>query len=218
MISRLQHFTWIVCLLMTGLAACTTDKKLREAELGSIEHWLPGVYDNRLEIDEARAKGVAAPESVDLVIVRVSSMMIGKTVFYEQQFDSRDPRRILRQRLHRFEPSEDGAQILHSMLSLREPGRWIMGYRRPEIFKSLMPEDVSPGNCQLHWKLEKGTFVATNGGPCRASTEYGRPALLETRIELNETELKVSERLVSSSGEPLEGTPTEPIRYVKKGG
>lgn len=200
---------------LVSLGACTAEKKLREAELASIEHWLPGVYDNAIQIEDDT---VATHEPTDLVIVRVSSMMIGKVVFYEQQFATGNPRRILQQRLHRFEVSEDGRQITHSTLSLREPARWITGYLRPEIFKSLMPDDVMPGNCPLEWKKEEGRFVGTNAAPCRASTATGRPALLQTRLELTELELTVSEKLVNSAGEEISDGRDPEMKFIKKAG
>jgi hypothetical protein len=205
----------LVGMALAGVAACTAEKKLREAELASIEHWLPGVYDNAVQIEDDTA---ATHQPTDLVIVRVSSMMIGKVVFYEQQFATGNPRRVLQQRLHRFEVSEDGRQITHSMLSLREPSRWITGYLRPEIFKSLMPDDVTPGNCPLEWKKEQGKFVGTNAGPCRANTSTGRPALLETRLELTELELTVSEKLVNSAGEAISDGRDPEMKFIKKAG
>jgi hypothetical protein len=204
-----------LCAALVSLAACTAEKKLREAELASIEHWLPGVYDNAIQIQD---DSVATHEPTDLVIVRVSSMMIGKVVFYEQQFATGNPRRVLQQRLHRFEVSEDGKQITHSMLSLREPARWTTGYQRPEIFKSLMPDDVTPGNCPLEWKKEEGKFIGTNSGPCRANTSSGRPALLQTRLELTELELTVSENLVNSAGEAISDGRDPEMKFIKKAG
>jgi len=205
----------LLCAAMVSFAGCTAEKKLREAELASIEHWLPGVYDNAIQIQDDTA---ATHEPTDLVMVRVSSMMIGKVVFYEQQFATGNPRRVLQQRLHRFEVSEDGKQITHSMLSLREPARWTTGYLRPEIFKSLMPDDVRPGNCPLEWKKEEGTFVGTNAAPCRANTSTGRPALLQTRLELTELELTVSEKLVNSAGEAISDGRDPEMKFIKKAG
>ena len=68
---------------------------------------------------EETARGVTdAHEPIDLVIVRVSTMMLGKVVFYEAQLDGANPRRVLRQRLHRFEPDADNETITHTVLAL----------------------------------------------------------------------------------------------------
>src|SRR5262245_45412904 len=101
--------------LVALCVACADQGKLREAELESMAAWFSGDYDNSAQVreDVASGKGFVHPQ-IDMHILPISALMIGKVVFYEQQNDAANPRRILRQRLHRFEPSEDGKSIIHA--------------------------------------------------------------------------------------------------------
>jgi len=204
------------CVLLALCGACADQGKLREAELESMAAWFSGDYDNSAQVHEeaASGKGIVHPQ-IDMHILPISALMIGKVVFYEQQNDSGNPRRILRQRLHRFEPSEDGKSIVHAILLLRAPARWANGYERSDIFKSIQPDDAIPATCVLHWKAEEKAFVGSNEDtPCR----YGAGPAAQTQRthnELTDSTLTISEQSLNGKGEVVPERSFE-FRFVKK--
>src|SRR5262245_33073300 len=197
-----QAATRSAVLLFALCAACADQGKLREAEIDSIAAWFSGDYDNSEQVREevASGKGTVHPQ-IEMHIVPIGALMIGKVVFYEQQNDGNNPRRILRQRLHRFEPSEDGKSIIHAILAFRAPARWANGYERSDIFKSIQPDDVVPATCILHWTAGEKTFVGSNEDtPCRSGAG---PAAQTQRAhyELSDSTLTISEQSLNGKGE-----------------
>lgn len=189
---------WRVSCMVAALAvsACTTQSKLREQDLARLRSWYPGEYSNVAQVEADMAKGVAdVREPVTIVIVPVAAMAMGDTVFYVQQVDALNPRRVLSQRLHRFEKGPEDESLLQTILTLKEPDRWLGGHLQPDLFKSIRPDDVQAGpGCALAWKYEGDKFTAT----CPvAPTATGAPAV---HVELTTTELKLA--TLSFNGKP----------------
>jgi hypothetical protein len=208
--------------------SCASEGKQREAELARIEALFPGHYSNAAQVQEEianRAPGVR--EVIDIVVVRVSSMMIGEMVFYEQQFDAANPREVLRQRMHRFEKSADGESIMHTILSFRQPERWKAGHLRMDVFKSLLPDDLAASVCPLTWKVQGASLVGENTdegcrGPKVANGEtesHGALTRSQLRIELSAQGLVISERALAAGTTVPPSPNADPFyRFDRRGG
>lgn len=204
---------------LTFLPGCANHAKLREEELARIAAWLPGNYDNRAQVDEDLARNaVDLHEPIDFVIVAVSAPIIGEQLYYAQQHDSMNPRRVVDQRLYRFEKSSDDKAIVHMLYRFREPERWVDGHRRADIFKSLVPDDLSAtSGCELKWEFDGERFVGQSSRiSCRSPPESGPPLAIEMRVELEEGELRLSERWFDAAGTLVRGLREDPLFRFRK--
>jgi hypothetical protein len=138
---------------LVALAACTSQAKLREAELSALAAQLPGQYDNLTQVQAETASGrpgVHAAQS--LTILRVHAPLVGDQVFFVRETAARDARRVIAQRIWSLEVLDD-ARIVAGVYLLDEPDRWVDGGANPELFTSLLLRDLRalPG-CQLVWQ------------------------------------------------------------------
>ena len=134
------------------VAACANQTKLRQAELDEAATWLPGIYDNREQVDAERAAGRIVHEAITLSIVPIYAPMLSETVFYMQETASDDPRRVLTQRISSFVASQDG-RIIETIWTFVDPTRWREGLRSPELFKSLLAQDLTQAHgCERVWR------------------------------------------------------------------
>jgi hypothetical protein len=215
-------YTALIGLILFGLlSGCASARKEREAELGQIAAWLPGDYDNSLQIEADKQKGVQPHEPLAISIVQVYAPIISKTVFYAQEMAPDDTRRVMSQKLLAFDISEDEKQIMQSTWTLQEPQRWRDAHLHPELFKSMQPPDVQVvAGCGLSWKKEKAAgdkpehFAAKGGGSsCRSKTRGpgGSVLFVETRVELTPDELAMSDQLFDTKGRLIFGRTDEPF-------
>lgn len=185
------------CLVASiALSGCERLDKLRKQDLERLSGWYPGVYSNVAQVEADMANGVAdVREPVTIVIVPVAAMAVGDYVFYVQQSDAMNPQRVLSQRLHRFEKGPEDLNILQTILTLKQPERWLGGDQQPDLFKSIRPDDMVAGpGCALAWTFENDKFTAT----CPvAPTTAGAPG---AHVELTTTELKLA--TLSFNGKP----------------
>lgn len=135
------------------LSACSDQEKLREDELTQLLLWLPGSYDGT---DQT---GVGA--RVALVITRVHTPRLGHHVLYAQEMAADDPRRVLTQKLYSFEVA-DKRGIVETLYQFVDPLRWRDGQQNPEVFTSVVTDDVRAEGCQLLWKKTPAGFVASH--------------------------------------------------------
>ncbi len=204
----------VLILLCTG---CTNHAKLREQELARIAEWLPGNYDNRVQVDEDLARNaVDIHEPIDMVIIAVSAPIIGKQLYYAELSDAMNPRRLIDQRLHSFEMSADEQAIAHTMYRFKEPDRWAGGQRRADIFKSLVPDDLSAfSGCELKWEFDGERFTARSS-QVSCKSETGPPAAIELRMELEPGAFGLSERSFDAAGKLVQGRHEDPLfRFTK---
>ncbi|HKE43715.1 MAG TPA: chromophore lyase CpcT/CpeT [Steroidobacteraceae bacterium] len=197
---------------------CTTNASLREADLGRIAEWLPGSYDNRAQVDADLAKNVMdvhAPIALD--IVSVSAVIMGKDVYYVQQTDAMNPRRMISQQLYSFEATSDNKSIAQTIYNFKEPERWASGHDRPDIFKSVVPDDLSStSGCELKWDFVDGHFTGhSSAASCRGAGAGGKRT--EVKIELTATEIKLSEQSFDSAGNVTSGRKDDPVFEFRKG-
>lgn len=200
-----------------GLAACAGQEKLAKAQLAELVTWLPGRYDNLVQ---AEAAGAAAHEALALTIVPIYAPMLGDHVFYLQETAADDPRRVLDQRLLSFDTAEDGT-LVQATFQLTDVLRWRDAHLNPDLFKSLMPQDVRPmQGCELRWtKTPQGFRGENDPQRCRVSSRVtGGMVFLESRAELGPDELALSARTLDASGNLVQGRATEPFYRFRKSG
>jgi hypothetical protein len=193
--------------------ACAHTDKLRQADLARIAEWLPGEYSNAAQVDEDLKRVVVdVHEPIGMTIVHVFAPFIGDLVFYVEQADAMNPRRIVSQRLYRFDKSADGKTIVQTSMDFKEPERWVHGQQRVDIFRSLLPVDVltAPG-CDLAWTFDGQMFKGANlPAACRMTArESGQRVNTEMRMELDEHELRMAERQFGVEGKLVSGRRTD---------
>jgi len=214
------RFAFLTLFASSLLAAgCASNGKLRDEELARIDEWLPGVYDNRPQVDQDLATtALDIHEPIDLVILPVSAPIIGEHLFYAEARDSMNPRRIVDQRLYSFEASSDKKALSQTLYKFKEPDRWAGGKRRADIFKSIVPDDLSAtSGCQIKWEFDGTRFNgASSPASCRAPTEAGVGSFLELRFELKPDELGMSERSLDAAGNVLLGRRNDPLFRFRK--
>ncbi len=182
-------------LAMLVAAGCGGDMPLRRAELAEISSLLPGSYSS--------AQATADQTGSNLQIVPVYVPFIGDRVFYVQEIDSNDPRRVLAQRLIALDAVEKVGVVQRNFL-LSEPARWRGGVQSPELFTSLMVRDVAslPG-CDLIWKKSGRQFIAESvPGRC-GSTGGRRSADSISVVQLSSTEFAQGESSGSAQNAQL---------------
>ena len=200
-------------------AGCTSNVKLRDEELARIDEWLPGVYDNRPQVDDDLAKNaVDIHEPIDLVILPVSAPIIGRHVFYAESHDSMNPRRIIDQLLYSFEASADKKALVHTLFKFKEPDRWAGGKRRADIFRSIVPDDLSAtSGCQVKWEFDGARFTGvSSAASCHAPADAGTGSYRELRFELEPNELRTSDRSLDAAGNVVLGRRDDPLFRFRK--
>jgi len=129
MVERLLAAVLVLC-----LGACANKMEVAEAKLGQSVQLLTGVYDRQ---------GPASQPLV-LVVAPIYVPTLSDYVFYLQEMVAEDPRRITGQRLMSFDPVK-GGKIVQTSWALAEPARWRDGHLHPDLFKSMVKEDVRFG-------------------------------------------------------------------------
>jgi len=130
--------------MLLALGGCADQGKQREAELTDLLSWLQGSYDNRAQADaDAQKAGHAPRERIALLVMPVYVPRVGKHVLYAQESAADDPRRVMSERLFSFDIDEKRG-IVGLVFDFVEPRRWRDGQNNPEIFTSVVTQDVSP--------------------------------------------------------------------------
>lgn len=213
--SGLRALAFAACAL---LASCASEMKKAEADLGQLETWLPGTYDNSEQVRGGRS----AHAALSVTIVAIHMPTFGDHVFYLHESAADDPRRVTTQRLLSFQAVKGG--VLETFYTLNEPARWREGRSNPKVFTGMMYNDALPMNgCDLLWKKDaSGTkFEATQPtGGCRAAVPaLGGSVRLEMRGELTVDTLALAELAYGTNGQVVQGDAAEPFyRYRKRSG
>ena len=226
---------------MALLAGCAHNKQRDyEEDLDRMVRWLPGTYDNTLQAKLDVQKGVhPAHDAVELAVVPLGSVSIGRNAFYLQEMAADDPRRVLSQQVAIFRVTDRG--IVESIAGLVEPLRWRDGQRESDIFMGMTPKDLKPINgCELIWKREtqpgkpekklsqeealkvtdKLRFIGANDPKkCEESSHVVLGLVnVELRSELTMNELAMAELQYDSNGQVLVGNKDEPFYRFRKVG
>ncbi len=177
--------------LLAALAACTSQQDLRTAELATLMARLPGAYDNlqQVQADAAAGRGgTHAPQA--LLILRLSSPLVGDDVLYVRETAADDARRVTAERVWSLAVDATG-RIVATQARFEEPDRWRIGLESPELFRSLLLRDLQLiGGCELLWQTSATGFSGdTRSNSCRRGGSGGTLQLQHWRVGSEALEL-----------------------------
>jgi hypothetical protein len=208
-----------LALLVTGLAGCAPQPKREEVMVSQLVAMLAGSYDNI-----AQSRGSSDHPALRLVLVPVQAPGVGDHVFYAQEMAADDARRVLAQRLYVVNGVPGREQAILTQLDFNEPARWRDGHQRPDLFRSLLMQDLRVrAGCDLLWSRKAGeksggtivaseAFVASTGNGCRAtSRSTGETLRVEQRMQLDPDGLAVSEQQRHAAGLLVSGEMADPF-------
>ena len=171
MLKRLGYAGAPLVLLLAALGGCTSQQDLRKAELVVLMAGLPGAYDNLQQVQADAAAGHSGAHAAQsLLILRVQAPLVGDDVLYMRETAADDARRVTAERIWSLKVNEAG-QVLATPARFDEPERWQVGLESPELFRSLLLNDLKViGGCDLLWtKTATGFSGDTLGHGCHRS-------------------------------------------------
>jgi hypothetical protein len=204
-----------------ALLACAGSKQTKQDELAlaQITRWLPGTYNNLAQHDADVKAGKPPHEALAIAIVPIDSPIMGVHAFYLQEMAADDPRRVMVQEILSFEMADKG-KIKESLATLVEPRRWRDANLNPEVLTALVLDDLTPmSGCDLFWTRGPDGFVGADE-PLRchtASQTSEAAARTDLQVELNATQLSLSERSYDSNGVLLQGGAADSYFRFRKG-
>ena len=237
-----KRVAWLALLAFSAvLAGCAENKQReREIDLDLISRWLPGTYNNSVQAQMDVQQGIKpAHDAVELAIVPVDSIAVGRNAFYLQEMDADNPRRVFSQRIVIFNATDKG--VIESVATLVDPLRWRDAQRDPDIFSGMTPKDYSViAGCELTWTrvggaaaylrpkdkeaarqaMEDRRFTASSDPKRCKTTSHAVMGLVEVemRAELSAGEYAQGELQYDSSGTLLQGNKEAALyRYRKVG-
>jgi hypothetical protein len=177
-------------LLLPALAllasSCTTQSDLRKAELADLAVVLPGLY--------------STPKQ-QLLILNVFAPFLTGNVMYVRETDAGDTRRVYSERIWNLDVSGAG-HIVATQYAFEQPERWREGAQNPELFRSLLQQDLRPlPGCELIWQKSAHGYSATSA-----------TARCPQRWKLEGEQLAFSEHLV----DPPPGAPEGWFHFVRE--
>lgn len=202
----------LLLVLAAATCGCASQSKQGEQQLAQLVTMLPGSYDNIAQARADAAQPGEAREALMLVIVPVYAPMIGDHVFYSQEMAAQDPRRVTAQRLLSFQVGPD-ASLQQMQIQLNEPARWRDGHLNPDLFKSLLPQDVKAlSGCDLVWKKTDTGFVGANDAArCRSTSRAtGETLRVESALKLDTDGLAILDRQFDATGRVVIGLQPDP--------
>ncbi len=217
--NHLKRGRWIVgsiaSLLLIGGASGKEPKA--QVEILELVQMFPGHWDNSAQVQEETARGVPPHEALVLDIVPIEAIMLGDNVFYVQESVAGDPNRVLGQKVVMFGVVK--GKIVQTDFALNEPHRWRNGQNNPDLFKSIMTQDVhSIKGCSLRWKrAESGNFEGANEArTCHNRVVGVGVSAIQLRAELGPTEYATSEQAVDKSGHPTGPPQADPYYRFRR--
>lgn len=215
----MRALTAILCLAAVASSAAATAADRNEQALRELAAALPGHYDTRAQGDVDRAIGQPPREPLVLEIVAIYAPMLGEHVFYEQEMSATNALRVTGQRITALALDRKG-RIVQRAWQLREPLRWRDGQQNPDLFKSLMLQDVVPvGGCEITWRRDAARFVGKgDAAACRiVDRASGATLRVEQNVTLDTETLEISEKRYDAAGRPLDPPPVDPVlRFIRR--
>jgi hypothetical protein len=139
----------LICAL-AALCACTTQSDVRKSEMNDLALVLPGLYTN--------------PKQVLLILNLFSPMLTG-TVLYVRESDAGDSRRVYSERIWVLDVS-GSKHIVATNYAFEQPDRWREGAENPELFRSLLQQDLRPlPGCDLIWEKTEHGYSGASASP-----------------------------------------------------
>lgn len=190
-----------VLALLALLTACSNTSDLRKAELDELTSWLPGTYDSG---------------NVEIAFVPIYAPFLSENVFFAEESLAQGGGRVVSQRVLAFEVIDK--QIVQASYVLADPARWRAGLQHPDLFKSLMEQDLKvQSGCEMLWVKDEGKFVGANDRKqCRTSRSTGGLAYLDARAELTPDDFARADRYYDAAGRQLAGRKDESLDRFRK--
>jgi hypothetical protein len=143
---------------LATVSACTSQEDLRQAEVKDLALQLPGVYSN--------------PQQV-LVIMNIFAPMMSGNLLYVRETAADDARRVISERVWSLDVNANN-HIVATVYGFGQPDRWRNGAEDPELFRSMMPDDVRQmAGCELIWEKTARGYTATSASPrCPQSWKF----------------------------------------------
>lgn len=207
--SGIRLIVWVVAMHWL-LGGCASKESNPDVDLQELVLLFPGHYDNTAQAQADIAHGVQPPhEALALEIVPIEAPMIGENAFYVQETVAGDPRRVTGQKIVMFGVVKK--DIVQTDFSLVEPHRWRNGQLNPDLFKSMLTQDVrSSKGCSLRWKKSAGHFAGANEPKtCHGRTRGGGIAPIQSRAELGPEEYATAELAFDQPGHAAHGREDE---------
>ena len=213
-----------------------------EADLARISRWLPGTYDNSAQVRSDLAKGVSpAHDAVELNVVVIDSIAVGRSAFYIQETAADDPMRVFSQRVITFSLNPKKG-IVQTVNTLIDPLRWRNGQREPDIFEGMTPRDFKLATgCEITWtreekdsdkdkkklskedalkEAEHAKFTGTNDSKHCEMTSHAVMGLvnMELRGEIAANEIDLAELQYDQDGKLIPGAVADPFYRFRREG
>ena len=233
----------MVAVCLSGCGAIKREHKEHEgeADLARISRWLPGTYDNTRQVTSDQSKGLhPAHDAVELNVVAVDSIAVGRSAFYMQETAADDPMRVFSQRVITFSVTKKG--IVQTVNTLVDPLRWRNGYREPDIFEGMTPRDFKPATgCEITWareekpvdpkakklskeeaakEAEHARYIGVDDSKHCEMTSHAVMGLvnMELRGELTANEIDLAEIQYDSDGKLIQGSTADPFYRFRREG
>jgi len=184
-----------LCVLVTPVASGAQSARRAAQGMAELQSLLAGSFE---------ATGDAARVPVQRVILPIRAGFIGDVVFHVQESVYGDARRILTQQLWLLEALPGSALWVTSPIVFNEPLRWRDGARSPEVFRSILPQDVKAlAGCEVAWRKVTGGFDgATDPARCRLTVD-GAAVHVAQRYELRATGFTLQEQRIDDAGQQV---------------
>jgi len=213
---RLTRLLLCVLPALVFTSACTTGAQVHEAEFYQLLAMLPGEYNNASQAQGDEQRGVHPPhDALALTITPIGAPVIGTHAFYVQESAAEDARRIMAQRVWTLEMTDKS--IVQTVWTIKEPLRWRNA--EPDLLMGMMAQDVirNPG-CDVTWKKEGMRFVGTNDSKrCTSTSRVTNGTVqVETRLELDSTQLALAETARDAGGQLVQGRTDDPYKFHRQ--
>jgi CpeT/CpcT family (DUF1001) len=179
---------WFLALALAA-AIASGGAKMKDSDVELIAQWFAGTYDT------APLAGASESDGHVLVIERVSSPMISWHVFYAEERNVLGI--VIAQQLLSLELANDKKSIVERSFRFKEPQRWHGGLERPDIFKSIIADDLTVASgCEIFWFRDKKGFAGkTTPHSCRLrSVATGDSVEVDIKARLTPAEFVYGER------------------------
>lgn len=150
-----------ICLAVAGTATLAKNPRLKDGDVELLADWFAGIYDSVALADRTAGDGHM------LIVERVSSPMISWHVFYVEERDAEG--KVVAEQLVSLELASDKRSIVQQSFSFKDPQRWHGGLERPDIFKSIITDDLLMANgCEVFWLRDAAGYAGhSQAGLCR---------------------------------------------------
>jgi hypothetical protein len=146
----------------------------------------------------------------------VAAPALGETVLY-LQMNAVGEHRVTRQRLFILEPTADGGVAMH-FPALKEAGRFVDGWRQPDLFAALTAEDLVayPESCAVRWTAKERQWTGTlDGDRCTIISRHtGETRIIRAFFGLTDSTLEQVEQGYDGDGNRLFGD-DDPYRFTR---